>query len=88
MTLHQSRPTQQEQQVLNKVWKEEAQEEQKSESYASSSETQSDTSSEVSPLSPLVEATVKPMLDILKVAKFESYVIDSQAGITGHEVIA
>lgn len=82
MTLNQN---DKQQNVLNKVWKEDAEEEQKSESYASSSETQSDTSSEASPH---VEATVKPMLDILKVAKFESYVIDSQAGISGHEVIA
>jgi hypothetical protein len=39
-----------------------------------SSETQSDTSSD---LSLEVAATVKPMLDILKLDKFDSFVIDS-----------
>lgn len=82
MTLNQGHK---QQSSLQKILKHDEQEENKSESYASSSETQSDTSSEDSPR---VEATVRPMLDILKVAKFESFVIDSQAGITGHEVIA
>ena len=38
-----------------------------------SSETQSDTSSEEI----VVEATVKPMLEILKLEKFDSFIIDS-----------
>jgi hypothetical protein len=50
-----------------------------------SSETQSDTSSD---LSLEVSATVKPMLDILKLDKFDSFVIDSHAGLTGTTVIA
>jgi hypothetical protein len=49
------------------------------------SETQSDTSSNES-IDP--EVTVKPMLSILKLASFSSYVINSQAGLSGTTTVA
>ncbi len=62
----------------------EKEEEVKGVDFESSSETQSDTSSEEEN----VEVTVKPMLDILKLStKPQTFVISSQAGLVGDEVV-
>ena len=51
------------------------------------SETQSDTSSDQEQML-AVNATVQPLVDILKLDSFDSFVIDSQAGLTGKNIIA
>lgn len=51
----------------------------------SGGETKSDTSSDA-PSD--VESTVQPMLEILSLGNFDSFVIDSQAGLTGSSVVA
>lgn len=56
-------------------------------SFNSSSDTQSDTSSDQERV-PELNSTISPLLKVLKLDSFESFVIDSQGGLTGKTVLA
>lgn len=56
-------------------------------SFNSSSDTQSDTSSDQDRV-PELNSTIKPLLKVLKLDTFDSFVIDSQGGLTGKTVLA